>query len=154
MAGFHYVSSFSICPFIFLLSGDLGVNMCSSPAALTCLPTTVRTDRLCIVVGRVACRCHARPWLKVFFRLLCCFLLTSAACQVFDGYGKPHSDQNIGPAVEDISQRLRGDSFEPWWWAMAHLIWLLFASNIWYQLPTPITGNLFLVIFKKKVKVP
>lgn len=56
-AGIHYVSSFSICPFIFRCL-EMSERPCvlAPPWLRDCVPAAVGGDVLCIVLGRAACQ--------------------------------------------------------------------------------------------------
>lgn len=65
--GIHYASSFSICPFIFRCL-EMSGRACVLPLPwlCECVLMAVRRDRLCIVLGRVACQLSWTALAKVF----------------------------------------------------------------------------------------
>lgn len=87
--GFHYVSSFSICPFIPRCL-DISGRACVLPLPwlYQCVLMAVRRDRLCIVLGRVACQLS---WMAL--AEFCFSVLTSAVCEVFGSHVKPYTDK-------------------------------------------------------------
>lgn len=95
--GIHYVSSFSICPFIFRCL-EMSGRACVLPLPwlYECVLMAVRRDRLCIVLGRVGCQLSWMALAKVFIfflRPLCFSVTTWAACEVYGGHVTPYTDK-------------------------------------------------------------
>lgn len=92
--GIHYVSSFSICPFIFRCL-EMSGRACVLPLPwlYECVLMAVRRDSLCIVLGRVVCQLSWMALAEFFLRPLCFSVITSAVCEVFGSHVKPYTDK-------------------------------------------------------------